>query len=109
MLPKINPASTTAWQLLHHHANELRNKHMKDMFREDPDRYKKFALCLDEMVFDYSKNIITEKTIKLLVQLAEECRLPEAMKAMYQGDKINETEKRSVLHIALRNSSNYPI
>lgn len=109
MLPKINPASTTAWQLLHHHANELRHKHMKDMFREDPDRYKKFALCLDEMVFDYSKNIITEKTIKLLVQLAEECRLPEAMKAMYQGDKINETENRSVLHIALRNSSNYPI
>ena len=79
------------------------------MFLEDPDRYKKFALCLDEMVFDYSKNIITEKTIKLLLQLAEECKLPEAMKAMYRGDKINETEKRAVLHIALRNSSNYPI
>lgn len=109
MLPKINPTTTTAWQLLYHHANELRRKHMKDMFREDPDRYKKFALCLDEMVFDYSKNIVTEKTIKLLVQLAEECRLPEAMKAMYKGDKINETEKRTVLHIALRNSSNYPI
>ena len=109
MLPKINPVSTTAWQLLYHHANELRSKHMRDMFREDPDRYKKFALCLDEMVFDYSKNIITEKTIKLLVQLAEECKLPETMKAMYQGDKINETEKRAVLHIALRNSSNYPI
>jgi glucose-6-phosphate isomerase len=109
MLPKINPASTTAWQLLHHHANEIRNKHIRDMFREDPDRYKKFALCLDEMVFDYSKNLITEKTINLLIQLAEECHLSEAIKAMHHGDKINETENRSVLHIALRNSSNYPI
>ncbi|HEX4877584.1 MAG TPA: glucose-6-phosphate isomerase [Chitinophagaceae bacterium] len=109
MLPKTDPCSTAAWKALQEHAREMNGMHIKTLFRDDPERFKKFALCLDEMVFDYSKNLFTEKTMALLLQLAHECRLPDAMKAMYQGEKINETENRSVLHIALRNLSGYPI
>jgi glucose-6-phosphate isomerase len=109
MLPKISPTSTKAWQQLKEHAVDLKNTHLRELFRDDPERYKKFALCLDEMVFDYSKNIITETTMGLLLQLANECRLKEAIQAMFSGESINETEKRSVLHIALRNITGYPV
>jgi glucose-6-phosphate isomerase len=109
MLPKISPTSTASWTALHLHAQEMKSVHMRDLFRNDPERFKKFALCLDEIVFDYSKNLITDKTIGLLLQLAAECRLHEALKAMHQGEIINETEKRAVLHIALRNSNGKPI
>ena len=78
------------------------------MFREDTDRFSKFSTRIDDILFDYSKNIITEKTIQLLLQLAEECKVKEAIEAMFNGDKINETENRSVLHIALRNFSKEP-
>ncbi len=109
MLPRINPASTAAWQQLIQHAAEMKEVHMRDLFSNDPDRFKKFSLCLDEIVFDYSKNIITEKTIQLLLQLADECKLKEAVEAMFNGDLINETEHRSVLHTALRNFSGEPV
>src|SRR5690242_220457 len=106
MLPRINPTSTAAWRHLTDHAAEMKNMHMRDLFKNDPGRFKKFSLCLDEIVFDYSKNIITEKTTELLLQLANECKLKEAIEAMFNGDLINETEHRSVLHTALRNFSN---
>ena len=110
MLPKINPTTTQAWLLLkRHHEDEMHRVHIKDLFKQDPDRFKKFSLQLGDIVFDYSKNIITPKTLQLLLQLAEDCNLKEAIKAIFNGEKINETEGRSVLHTALRNFSGNPV
>ena len=82
---------------------------MKNLFAQDANRFNSFSLELDDILFDYSKNIITQKTLHLLLQLAEDCKLKEAIAAMFSGDKINETEQRSVLHTALRNFSGSPI
>lgn len=109
MLPKINPTSTKAWLALQQHAAEMKEQHMRELFRQDADRFKKFSLCLDEIVFDYSKNILTEKTVQLLLQLADECKLKDAIQAMFNADIINATEQRSVLHTALRNFSGGPV
>ena len=109
MLPKINPTSTKAWSALQEHYAVLKDTHLRDLFRKDGERFKKYSCCLDELVFDYSKNIITGKTIQLLLQLAEECRLKDAIQSMFNGDLINETEKRAVLHTALRNFSDQPV
>lgn len=110
MLPRINPTSTQAWFLLKkHYDDEMSRKHMKDLFAADPERFQHFSLCLDQMVFDFSKNIINPKTMQLLFQLAEECQLNEAIRDQFAGIKINETENRSVLHSALRNFSDTPI
>ena len=109
MFPKINPTDTTAWNLLEQHANEMKQVHMKDLFSKDADRFKKHAHSLNDLVFDFSKNIVNEQTLKLLFQLANECKLKDAIEAMFEGDLINETEQRSVLHVALRNFSGKPI
>ncbi len=110
MLARINPTNTQAWFLLKkHYEDEMSRKHMRDLFAADSDRFLKFSLCLDQMVFDYSKNIIDPKTLQLLLQLAEECQLKEAIHDFFAGIKINETEHRSVLHTALRNFSDTAI
>ena len=110
MLPRINPTNTQAWFLLKKHfEDEMSRKHMRDLFAADPERFIKFSLCLDQMVFDYSKNIINQKTLQLLLQLAEECKLKDAIHDLFAGLKINETEHRSVLHTALRNFSDTAI
>ena len=70
MLPKVNPASTTAWQDLQAHYSQLQTAHLRQLFADEPDRFQKFSLCSDDVVFDYSKNIINSETIDLLVQLA---------------------------------------
>jgi glucose-6-phosphate isomerase len=104
MLPKINPTNTQAWLLLKkHYEDEMSRKHMKTLFKDDPERFKKFSLCLQDIVFDYSKNIINQKTLQLLLQLADDCKVKDAIHDMFAGLKINETEHRSVLHTALRN------
>jgi glucose-6-phosphate isomerase len=82
---------------------------MADLFGRDPDRFSKFSQGFEEMTVDYSKNIITRETLGLLIELAQECRLKDAIERMFSGDKINETERRPVLHVALRNRSNTPI
>src|SRR5215510_9192547 len=105
MFPKVNPIETNAWQQLRHHHEQMRNASMKEMFKEEADRFSKFSVNAGDIVFDYSKNIINEHTIGLLLHLAEECKVKEAIEAMFNGDKINETENRSVLHVALRNLS----
>jgi len=105
MFPKINPTSTVAWKSIERHAKEMKQVHMKDLFSKDPDRFKKHAFYFNDLVFDFSKNIINDESIELLLQLANECKLKDAIEAMFEGDLINETEKRSVLHIALRNFS----
>jgi glucose-6-phosphate isomerase len=109
MLPKINPLITPAWKELQTHFSEMRYVRMRDLFKMDPERFSKFSLCVKDIVFDYSKNIITDKTISLLLKLAEECRVKDAVEAMFNGDKINETENRAVLHTALRNFSGEPV
>jgi glucose-6-phosphate isomerase len=110
MFPKISPVQTKAWQQLQdYHIKTGRYLMMKDLFKNDPDRFKKYSLQTEDILFDYSKNIITEDTISLLLQLADECKLKDAVEAMFNGEKINETENRSVLHIALRNISGKPI
>src|SRR4030095_3072612 len=109
MFPKINPTETEAWQQLKQHYEDVKNVSMKIMFRDEADRSSKFSTSLDDIVFDYSKNRISEKTISLLLKLAEQCKVTEAMEAMFNGDKINETKNRSVLHVALRNFSKEPM
>lgn len=109
MLPKINPTGTAAWQQLTVHANEMKQVHMRELFRQDADRFRKFASCITDIVFDYSKNIITDQSLKLLILLADECRVKDGIRAMFNGDPINETENRAVLHTALRNFSDRPV
>src|SRR4051812_40700154 len=110
MLPKINPTSTQAWLLLKkHQKEEMQRMHIKILFETDPDRFKKFSLRFNDILFDYSKNIITPKTMQLLLQLAEECKVKDAIESMFAGEMINETEHRSVLHTALRNLSDKPV
>src|SRR5689334_22914320 len=110
MFPKVNPTTTQAWLLLKkHQQEEMQRAHIKSLFANDPQRFNKFSLKLDDILFDYSKNIITPKTIQLLLQLAEECKVKDAIDAMFSGEIINETEQRSVLHTALRNFSGNPV
>jgi glucose-6-phosphate isomerase len=105
MLPRVNPSETIAWQKLTSHFLEMQATHMRELFTEDPDRFRKFHLSFETLLVDYSKNIITEETLRLLMELANECQLAEAIEAQFRGDKINETEHRSVLHTALRHRS----
>ncbi len=109
MLPKVNPATTAAWKELQYHFSGMKNVHLRELFANDPERFRKYSVQLGDILFDYSKNIITDKTLELLLQLAKECRLADAITAMFSGDSINETEKRSVLHTALRNFSGHPV
>ena len=105
MLPRINPTTTKAWKLLKEHFTAMQAVHMRDFFKKDPKRFSKFSLKTNDIVFDYSKNIITEETLQILLSLADECKVKNGIEAMFNGDAINETEKRSVLHVALRNFS----
>jgi glucose-6-phosphate isomerase len=98
-----------AWQALIQHQREVGNIHMRDLFERDPQRFARFSLRLGDIVFDYSKNLITERTLALLVDLAHQADLAQWIEAMFNGEKINTTEGRAVLHVALRNRSNEPI
>lgn len=109
MLPKINPAATLAWKKLKEHADWMTGAHIRKLFTLDPERFEKYSLRFEDILFDYSKNIVTDETMELLVGLAQECRVKEAIEAMFNGEHINETEDRAVLHIALRNVSNEPV
>ena len=100
---------TKAWKKLESHYKHFRKVEMKDLFACDADRAKKFSVNLEAMYVDYSKNRINDRTMKLLLNLARECDLENKIKAMFKGDKINVTERRPVLHIALRNRANSPI
>ncbi|GAB4275546.1 MAG: glucose-6-phosphate isomerase [Candidatus Rifleibacteriota bacterium] len=97
------------WQALQAHYETIKNLHMRDLFRADPERFNKFHLSFEDILVDFSKNLINEKTLELLLDLAKASGVKEAASAMYSGKKINWTENRAVLHIALRNRSNKPI
>src|SRR5574339_576179 len=109
MLPKVNPVNTSAWRSLQEHFSEMKNIHMRELLQHDPDRFSRYSISSRDIVFDYSKNIINDTTIQLLLQLANECRLKDGIDAMFNGEKINETEGRAVLHTALRNLSREPV
>lgn len=105
MFPKINPTKTEAWKVLTTHQSDIKNVQMKDLFNSDPHRFQKMSIQHEDIFFDYSKNIITDETFNKLSKLTEDCKLKEAMEAMFSGEKINRTEDRAVLHTALRNFS----
>ena len=109
-MQNINPTQTAAWQALeqHHQANSDRT--IAELFAQQPDRFKDYSLTFDNQILvDFSKNNINQETLNLLRQLAKECALDEAKQAMFNGEKINRTEHRAVLHTALRNRSNSPV
>lgn len=108
MLPKINPIQTKAWKALDQHfANH--DFELRSLFQYNPNRFNEFSIQTDSYLFDFSKNLIDSKTLDLLLDLAEEVKLKEAIEKMFSGDKINETEGRAVLHTALRDFSNKEI
>jgi len=101
--------SSPAWKALESHHAAIRDKHLRDLFKEDPSRFEKFSLCLNDLVLDYSKNRVTTETMKLLRDLAVQSDLKSWTEKMFSGEKINFTENRAVLHTALRNRSNKPV
>jgi len=114
-----------AWQALQKHQQAIAGVHMRDLFANDPKRFERFSLWVGKpptvgadlapaqyenaILFDYSKNRITEETMALLIDLARQASVQQKIEAMFTGEKYNNTEKRAVLHIALRNRSNRPI
>ena len=90
------------WKALATHSEEIKEKHLRELFAQDPGRGQRFTVEADGIFLDYSKNRITDETLKLLVGLAEESGLRGKIEAMFRGDKINITENRAVLHVALR-------
>ena len=109
MLPTINPTKTKAWKQLQKHAAQIESVQMRELFAQNPDRAKEFSLQQGDIYFDYSKNRINAETLKHLQTLALEVKLKDAIDAMFSGDMINQTENRSVLHVALRNFGKAPI
>lgn len=108
-LEKINPTLTNAWSKLDNHFVEIGPKSLRSLFEQDEKRFEKFHLKFNEILFDYSKNRIDSETLELLIELANECQLKDAIEKQFAGDIINETERRPVLHVALRNRGNQPV
>lgn len=98
-----------AWQALSKHHQQMAGVQLRELFANDPKRFERFSLRFEDILFDYSKNLITTETISLLLNLARQAGLAEMIEAMFSGQKINVTENRAVLHIALRNRANRPI
>ena len=109
MLPAINPTKTKSWKELQAHYKSMQKVHMRELFASNKKRFEQFSIKDKDILVDYSKNILTQQTLQLLINLANECGLPKSIAEMYAGAAINETENRSVLHIALRNFSKKPI
>ena len=101
-LPSINPTTTKSWKALQSHFESIKDLKMKDMFAQDPNRANAFTIKWEDFYVDFSKNRITEETFELLLDLAEDVKLKEAINSYYAGEAINQTENRAVLHTALR-------
>jgi len=97
------------WHELQDHYQDMANLQMRDLFASDPHRFDKFSLKFNDILFDFSKNRITEKTLSLLFEMARQRQLGSKISAMFNGEKINQSEQRAVLHVALRNRSKRPI
>ncbi len=110
MMKNIDPVETKAWRRLQDLYEKTRGIHLREWFAKDPRRFERFSLMLDDqLLFDFSKNRIDEEVFEALIQLAEACDVEGAREAMFRGEKINRTENRAVLHVALRNRANTPI
>jgi glucose-6-phosphate isomerase len=105
-LQKINPSTTEAWEKLRDHFYDMQTNSIKEMFANDPYRAEKFHIQWDDFLVDYSKNNINQKTLDLLLELANEVGLKEAIESYFSGGNINQTEDRAVLHTALRANEN---
>ncbi len=105
MLHRQNPQDTNAWSALQSHFEDLQGQTMKQFFAEDPQRFERFSLQLETLLVDFSKNILQEETLTHLLALAREQKLAESIEKLFGGDRINETENRAVLHVALRHLS----
>ena len=109
-MQNINPTQTNAWKALTQHHAQRKNATIQDLFAQEKDRFANYSLTFNnEILVDFSKNNLTQETLDLLRQLTEECGLTQAKEAMFNGEKINRTENRAVLHTALRNRSNTPV
>ncbi|WJV53401.1 glucose-6-phosphate isomerase [Pectobacteriaceae bacterium CE70] len=109
-MKNINPTQTAAWQALQQHFTVMKDVKISDLFAQDDTRFSRFSATFDDlMLVDYAKNRITEETLEKLQALARETDLAGAINSMFSGEKINRTEDRAVLHVALRNRSNTPI
>ena len=109
-MQNINPTQTNAWKALTQHHAQRKNATIQDLFAQEKDRFANYSLTFNnEILVDFSKNNLTQETLGLLRQLTEECGLTQAKEAMFNGEKINRTENRAVLHTALRNRSNTPV
>ena len=108
-LININPTTTNSWKELSKHFQEIKDLQMKSLFLQDADRKQQMSLEFEDLHFDFSKNRMTEETLTLLVELAKESKLDDAIEKYFGGDKINVTENRAVLHTALRNKETEPI
>nr|WP_299386801.1 glucose-6-phosphate isomerase [Allomuricauda sp.] len=104
-LPKINPTTTQAWIKLQQHYNKTQNLHLRDLFDSDSNRGSRFSLEWEDFLVDFSKNRITQETLDLLLELADEVGLKNAINSYFEGDLINQTEGRAVLHTALRSKA----
>ncbi|NAW67435.1 glucose-6-phosphate isomerase [Photobacterium halotolerans] len=110
MLKNINPTQTTAWQALTAHFEQAQDLQLSELFAKDSSRFETFSAAFgNDILLDYSKNLITEETLARLFELAEQTELKTAIASMFSGEKINRTEDRAVLHVALRNRSNTPV
>ena len=109
MFPSINPSTTSAWKTLELYFKNFRGTQMKDLFANDAKRFENYAVKFEDILFDFSKNIVDDHVFSLLIQLANECGLKDAIASQFGGEIINKTEQRPVLHTALRNRSNTPV
>ena len=101
-LPRINPTTTSAWKALESHFQTRQADRIAELFAQDPSRVVKYTTHWQEFTLDYSKNRLDDTAKKLLLELAEQCQLKEAMQGYFGGSPINETESRAVMHTALR-------
>ena len=107
--PHVNPLQTAAWKALDEHYAAMHSKKIKELFKDNPARFEQYSISFEDILFDYSKNIVDAKTLSLLFNLAGECHLKDAIAAMFNGERINQSEDRAVLHTALRNFSGKPV
>ena len=109
MFPTIDPTTTPAWKALEQYFDQFNGTQMKELFAKDKERFGKYSLKFEDILVDFSKNIIDDHAMSLFMQLASECGLKEAIAAQFSGERINRTEGRPVLHSALRNRANTPV
>ena len=101
--------TSPAYKALLNHFEQNKQMSLQQAFEKDPQRFQKLSLQLEDMLLDFSKNLITDETINLLCQWAQDARLVDKREALFQGEKINFSQKRAVLHMALRNRTDKPI